>query len=82
MGKDKKLKCKKCGSEWLNIEYVESRKLIDSSYLGKKIDTDFLSYSEFEIYTQVKSKKEHLRIVCKRCGFKWRKDTEDNEKDS
>ena len=65
------VECKKCRSSDVDINYIKDDELIDSSSI-KKIETEFVSSSEYDFYFKLKAKKEHLLSTCGNCGFKER----------
>jgi len=72
--------CTKCASEDIRIVHVPRGKTVNSS-AWNRVETDFLTSSEFDIYFRIDAKREHLNCRCRQCGYGWRQATVQNEKD-
>ncbi len=69
--------CKKCKSEDIVTRFVDKGTLIDSSSL-RKVSTEFISSSEYDLFYKLTAGKEHLHKHCRNCQYSWRENTADN----
>lgn len=65
-----KKKCIKCGSENIVSRYYKARQLINSSSFTK-IENEFVTSSEYDLFFKLTAKVEHLFKACE-CGYSWR----------
>jgi len=59
--------CNKCGSKDLDTKFIVRTNVIDSSSL-KRIETEFVQSSEYDLFYKLTAKKDHLRVKCNNCG--------------
>ena len=72
------LTCEKCGSDDILVRYIEEGQLIDSSSF-KKVENEFIKSSEYDMYFQLKAKKEHLHNHCRNCQYQSNTRVNNNE---
>jgi hypothetical protein len=72
--------CKKCGSNDIQTRYIEEGELIDSSSTCK-VETEFVTSSEYDYFYQLTAKKGHLDKHCRNCQHGWLENTLDSKLD-
>lgn len=72
-----KSKCKKCGSNKINMRHIKKEQFLGKAGLGV-VDSEFISLSEHSSGFDKYAKKEFLSKVCSTCEFKWYENTLDS----
>jgi hypothetical protein len=72
--------CQKCGYSQIDTAFLERGAVIDYSSL-EKIETEFLTSKQYEIYCRVESAKDHMAYKCCRCGYGWRENVKEQEEE-
>ncbi|MBC2659789.1 hypothetical protein H7A76_32085 [Pseudomonas sp. MSSRFD41] len=71
--------CPKCLGQEIVVAFVPANALINHS--GRtKIETEFVTSSQYEFFWQHKAAKDHLKKHCRTCQFSWRQATADEVK--
>jgi len=72
-----KFLCTKCGSNDLNIVYIDKGTLVCKCISDSDVDENEYIRRVDNSSQGMKSAKEHLAILCNTCQYEWREDTLD-----
>lgn len=68
--------CPKCLSTDLAVKYYAKGEVITAQGRSR-LETEFVTSSQFEFYYRYNAAKEHLAKSCRRCQYKWHENTAD-----